>query len=73
MIRTVHGRIRGTIIELDEDLGVPEGQEVEVEVRLLKQAESKTTSRRLGTMQGTVTYMAPDFDAPLDEFEDYMQ
>jgi hypothetical protein len=73
MIRTVHGRIRGTIIELDEDLGVPEGQEVEVEIRLLKQAELKKTSRRLGTMQGTVTYMSPDFDAPLDEFEDYMQ
>jgi len=28
--------------------------------------------RKLGTMQGTVTYMAPDFDAPLDEFKEYM-
>ncbi|MEX0711361.1 MAG: type II toxin-antitoxin system prevent-host-death family antitoxin [Pirellulales bacterium] len=29
--------------------------------------------RKLGTLRGTVLYMAPDFDAPLDEFEDYMQ
>lgn len=29
--------------------------------------------RMLGTMPGSVTYMAPDFDAPLDEFKDYME
>jgi prevent-host-death family protein len=28
--------------------------------------------RKLGTLKGTVTYMAPDFDAPLDEFKEYM-
>jgi len=28
--------------------------------------------RELGTMSGTVLYMAPDFDAPLDVFKDYM-
>ncbi len=27
--------------------------------------------RQPGTLRGTVTYMAPDFDAPLDEFKDY--
>lgn len=27
---------------------------------------------RLGTMKGTVLYMAPDFDAPLDCFREYM-
>ena len=27
--------------------------------------------RKLGTMQGSVLYMAPDFDAPLDDFEEY--
>jgi hypothetical protein len=25
-----------------------------------------------GTGKGLVSYMAPDFDAPLEEFEDYM-
>jgi len=28
--------------------------------------------RKLGTLKGTVTYMATDFDAPLDEFKEYM-
>lgn len=26
---------------------------------------------KLGTLRGTVTYMAPDFDAPLDDFREY--
>ena len=28
--------------------------------------------RRLGTMRGTVIHIAPDFDAPLDDFKEYM-
>jgi prevent-host-death family protein len=27
---------------------------------------------KLGTLKGTVLYMAPDFDAPLEEFKEYM-
>ena len=30
-------------------------------------------SRQLGTLWGTVLYMAPDFDAPLGDFKEYMQ
>ena len=29
--------------------------------------------RRPGTLRGTVLYMAHDFDAPLDEFKEYME
>ena len=29
--------------------------------------------RKLGTMRGTIKYIAPDFDAPLDDFKEYMQ
>ena len=29
--------------------------------------------RRLGTMKGTVLYIAPDFDAPLEDFREYME
>ncbi len=29
--------------------------------------------RRLGTQRGSVLYMAPDFDAPLDDFKEYME
>jgi antitoxin (DNA-binding transcriptional repressor) of toxin-antitoxin stability system len=36
-------------------------------------AESKPPERKLGTLKGTVLYMAPDFDAPLDDFKEYME
>lgn len=29
--------------------------------------------RQPGTLRGTVLYMALDFDAPLDDFKDYME
>lgn len=31
------------------------------------------SKRKLGTLRGTVTYMAPDFDEPLEEFREYME
>lgn len=31
------------------------------------------SSRQLGAMRGTVRYMAPDFDASLDDFEESAQ
>lgn len=33
----------------------------------------KKAHRQLGTMKGSVLYMAPDFDAPLDDFKDYTE
>ncbi len=30
-------------------------------------------TRRPGTLKGTVLYMAPDFDAPLEDFKEYME
>jgi hypothetical protein len=33
----------------------------------------KTSGRQAGTLKGTVKYMAPDFDAPLDDFKEYME
>jgi len=41
--------------------------------RLLPAAGPQRPPRRLGTLRGTVIYMAPDFDAPLDEFNEYME
>ena len=32
MTKSLHGRVHGKTIELDEDLGVPDGQEVRVTV-----------------------------------------
>ena len=28
---------------------------------------------KLGAMRGSVVYMAPDFDAPLDDFKEYQE
>ncbi len=35
MTKTLHGKIHDKTIELDEDLGVAEGQEVEVQVKII--------------------------------------
>jgi len=34
-------------------------------------AVAKKKARQLGTMKGSVLYMAPDFDAPLEDFKEY--
>ena len=48
-------------------------------IRFTKPDSPKTTpiqepkkQRTFGAMKGLVLYMAPDFDAPLDDFKDYM-
>jgi antitoxin (DNA-binding transcriptional repressor) of toxin-antitoxin stability system len=40
--------------------------------RLVAEAAPPRPPRRPGTLKGTVLYMAPDFDAPLEEFKEYM-
>jgi hypothetical protein len=35
MTKTIHGKVHGKTIELAEDLGVPDGQEVEIQVRVV--------------------------------------
>ena len=37
----------------------------------LRPVAAPTRSRRAGFAKGTFTYIAPDFDAPLDDFADY--
>lgn len=34
MTKTMYGKVRGKTIEFEEDLGVADGQEVEVEIKL---------------------------------------
>lgn len=35
MTRTLYGKVHGKTIELEEDLGVAEGQEVEIQVKIM--------------------------------------
>ena len=39
--------------------------------RLIGVPKPSTTPRQLGSMRGTVTYMADDFNAPVADFKDY--
>jgi antitoxin (DNA-binding transcriptional repressor) of toxin-antitoxin stability system len=41
--------------------------------RLVAEEPPKREPRKSGTLKGTVLYMAPDFDAPLDDFKEYME
>jgi prevent-host-death family protein len=41
--------------------------------RLVGEGTPLQRPRQLGTLKGTVLYMAPDFDAPLEDFKDYME
>lgn len=40
---------------------------------LQEQNSHEQIVRRPGTLKGTVKYMAPDFDAPLEDFREYME
>jgi len=41
--------------------------------RLTATPETQRKPRQPGTLKGTVLYMAPDFDAPLEDFKEYME
>jgi len=41
--------------------------------RIVGEPKSAPQPRRLGTLKGSVLYTAPDFDAPLGDFKDYME
>lgn len=41
--------------------------------RLIRSVSPVKPPRKLGTLQGTVLYMASDFDAPLEDFKEYME
>jgi antitoxin (DNA-binding transcriptional repressor) of toxin-antitoxin stability system len=41
--------------------------------KLIATAAPPRQPRRAGTLRGTVLYMAPDFNAPLEDFKEYME
>jgi hypothetical protein len=60
MTKTLHGKVHGKTIELDEDLGVVDGQEVEVQITVVRPRKRPpgpppgwrpgTTSRTAGSL-----------------------
>jgi hypothetical protein len=65
MTKTMLGKVHGKIIELDEDLGVAEGQKVEVWVRVLPEMAGKPGEGFLRT-EGALAD-DPYWDAIMDE------
>jgi hypothetical protein len=61
---TIHGKVYGKTIELDEDLGVAEGQEVEVQVEIVQPAR-KWGEGILSSAGGWVDY--PELDAIMEK------
>ncbi len=47
MTKTLHGKVRGRIIELDEDPGVEDGQQVEVVLSTFSHAQATLTASDL--------------------------
>ncbi len=64
MTKTLHGKIHGRTVELEEDPGVPEGQEVEVQVRIVQPAR-KWGDGILRSAGGWVDY--PEIDAIMEK------
>jgi len=64
MTKTIHGKIHGKTIELDEDLGVAEGQEVEVQVKIIpaKKPWGEGILRTAGALADD-----PEWDAIMEE------
>ncbi len=41
--------------------------------KLIATPTPQRKARQPGTLRGTVLYMAPDFNAPLEDFKEYME
>jgi prevent-host-death family protein len=57
-------------LQPDEEVVITENNQP---VARLITAIPNRSVRKLGTLKGTVLYMAPDFDAPLEDFKEYME
>jgi hypothetical protein len=63
MSKILHGRIRGRTIELTEELGLVEGQEVEVQLKVVPSAAKwgegilRTEGAYMTTLTGTPSWM----------------
>jgi hypothetical protein len=68
MGQTISAHFDGKVIVPDEPIQLPVGQSLRVVVEL---AIAERPRRQLGTLKGSVRYIAEDFDAALDEFKEY--
>ena len=67
MSKTIHGTVHGKTIELDEDLGVAEGQKVELQVKIVN-ASKNWGDGILRSAGGWAEY--PELDAVMNEIHE---
>jgi hypothetical protein len=65
MTKSIHGTVHGRTIELDEDLGVVEGQEVEIQIKLILKPPGESGEGFLRT-EGALSD-DPEWDSIMDE------
>ena len=66
MTKTIRGKVRGKTIELVEELGVPEGQEVEIVVRTVSSIKATRTGEGFLLTEGALAD-DPYWDAIMEE------
>jgi hypothetical protein len=66
MTKVIHGKIRGKTIELTEDLGLADGQEVEVSVRTVPATPTGMPGEGLLRTEGALAD-DPHWDAIMEE------
>jgi antitoxin (DNA-binding transcriptional repressor) of toxin-antitoxin stability system len=59
-------------LQPDEELVITENNKPVARL-ILTNRPAQRKRRQSGTLRGTVLYMAPDFDAPLEDFKEYME
>ncbi len=69
----VQGRLKELIEHLHHGEEIVITRDQKPVARLTAAAEQTRPLRRLETLKGTVRSMAPDFDAPLEDFAEYVQ
>ena len=71
------GTLEKKIAKLPENLkskleGIVDALIVEASGEVDQSLRPKKTERKFGSLKGFVTYMADDFDAPLEDLKEYM-
>ncbi len=59
-------------LQPDEEVVITENNQPVARL-MLANSPAQRKPRQSGTLRGTVLYMAPDFDAPLEDFKEYME
>jgi len=60
------------VIRPPEGVKLPEG-EIDVKIEVRSHDEPRKPRPGPGLFKGVITYMAPDFDAPLEDLKEYME